>query len=188
MKPSLHYFVVQQIVERDQDHSLMVGHEGFDENALLLRLQAVFRVIDGFIKAVPGESAFAYQPPHVFERRSRFDHRSKRGRVGRHNQVIAQPALESQTRDTKWTVLVIELQVAGVVRGLRDSPRNAALTAVLDLARNYGAVCLIEKRVSVAAHYQERHQVLEHSCRPGYQRAASINLGERAPQMKPVLL
>src|SRR5204863_5485522 len=89
---------------------------------------------------------------------------------------------------TKRTVLIVELQITRIISGLGNTPGNAALSAVLNLAADDGAVRLVQQRPRVASHYQERHQVLEHRRSPGYERAAPVNLSERPAQVKPMLL
>src|SRR5215216_1702884 len=107
MKSSLHYTFVQQVVDSDQAHSLVVGHESFYEDVFLILRQALFRVINRFIKAVTRESAFAHEPPQVVERGPRLDHCGEDRRIGRDYKMITQSALEPEARNAERAILVI---------------------------------------------------------------------------------
>src|SRR6185436_14310139 len=103
-------------------------------------------------------------------------------------QIITEPSLEPEPGDAERTVLVIELEITRVVCGFRDAPGYTSLAAVIYLARNYRVIGLIQKSLGITAHYQQRHEVLEHRRRPGYQRPASVDLSQLPPEMEPVLL
>ena len=58
------------------------------------------------------------------------------GRIGRDDGVRAEAALQAEAGHAEIRVLVGELQVAGVVGGLRDAPGHAELGAIVDLPRD----------------------------------------------------
>ncbi len=188
MKAPLHHVAVDEVVERDEAHALVVRHEGANDGALLRLRQALRRVVDGLVVAVARERALAREAAQVRQRPARRDHRRQRRRVRRDHEVFREPALEPQAGHAEGAVLVVEVEVAAVVGGLRDAPRDAALLAVFDLPPDHRPVRLVEQRPAVAAHDEERHQVLEHRPRPGDERAAPVHGRELAAEVEPVLL
>ena len=116
----------------------------------------------------------------------RLDHRRQRGRVRRDDDVLAQAALESQPGHAEARVLVGELQVAGIVGGLRDAPRHAQLLAEGLLAPHDQPAGFLEQAAGRGTHDEGRHQVLEHGSRPRHERRAAVNGGHGAPEAEPV--
>src|SRR6185295_8599384 len=49
-------------------------------------------------------------------------------------------------------------------------------------------MCLIQKRLGIAIHYQQRHQVLEHGTRPRDERPLATDKRQLATQSKPMFL
>ena len=118
--------------------------------------------------------------------------RAQRGgqhrRIRRDDQVFAKPALEPEAGHAKGLVLVVAVQVARVVRRLGDPPRHREALAVVDLLLHHGQARLVNQRARVAAHDEQRHEVLEHRRAPGQQHPAGAGRRLRAAQPEPVVL
>ena len=66
VKAILRHVLVQQIVECDQTHALMVRHKCAYRRAVLTLLDAFRRVIERFVKPVARQGAFVLQRAQVF--------------------------------------------------------------------------------------------------------------------------
>ncbi len=117
----------------------------------------------------------------------RHHQREHRG-IGRNHQIIGQSALEPEARHAEGAVLVIEMPVDRVVTGFRHAPGDAALVAIFDLPGHRRLAGLVEQRVIVGRHHQQRHQVLEHRAAPRQQNRIATGAGEQAPQGEPAFL
>ena len=156
----LHHGVVQQhIREGDEAHSLMVSQVGLNHRAAVAGLiglaaalvRPAMGVVDGLVEAVAAFDAGAGQAAEVVGRGGRFHQGGERGRVGRHHQLIAQPAFESQPGNAERLVLIVAVAVDHVESRLRDSPGHALLFAVLHLAADRHAAGLVEQSLRVAS-------------------------------------
>ncbi len=58
VKSLLHLVGMHDIVQRDQNHSLVMRHKSADDGAGLIRRQAFGRKINRFVKTETGERAF----------------------------------------------------------------------------------------------------------------------------------
>ena len=112
---------------------------------------------------------------------SGLDHQRQRRRIRRDDQILSQPALQAQPGDPECAVLVGELDVGGAVPGLRNAPRHATLPAIFDLPPHDRVIRLIQQRIAVRRHDQQRHQVLEHRAAPREQRGFPARMREPAP-------
>ena len=172
METLLHRRSVQDVVEREQAHALMVGHPGAQHDAALeIGRQSLGRVVDGFVEAEPADHPFVAQARQVVEHVPRRNRRGQDRRIGGDDEILAQTTLEAEPGNAERAVLVVPVEVAGEVGGLRDAPGHAALRPVLDLALDHRVVGLVEERPGVGAHDEQRHQVLEHRCAPREERS-----------------
>ena len=112
----------------------------------------------------------------------------QRRRVRRHDELVAQAALQSQPGDAEGLVLVGAVAIDEVVGRLRDAPRHAAGGGVVHLPADRQAARLVEQRVRVAPHHQQRHQVLEERRAPRQQHGRAAHARDRASEMEPVHL
>ena len=108
--------------------------------------------------------------------------------IGRDDQVLGQPAFQPQARHAKRPVLIVHMGVERVVTRLGDAPGHAALFAVVDLPAHHRPVSLVEQRVLIGGHDQQRHQVFEHRAAPAQERRRSAGRGQHAAQREPVFL
>ena len=145
-------------------------------------------VVDGLVQAEAPLGPGGREPLQVRAGRLGRHHQGQGRGIGGDHLVFGQPALQPQSRHAEGAVLVVELQVHGVVAGLRDPPGQAAVPAVSDLARHRRPGGLVEQGVRVGRHHQLRHQVLEHRPAPGEQDRLAAGAGECAPQGEPGLL
>ncbi len=178
--------VEEHVGERGHRHALVMRHVGaHHRDARPLgppRPGEVQRLVEP-VRALPTE------PPELDEvsrRRGGVDHGRQRGRVRRDHEVLAQPALQPQPGDTEARVLIGQVEVADVVRGLRDSPRDAVGRAVRDLALDDEPARLLEQAALGRPHDQRGHEVLEHRSRPRHQRGAQLERRHRAAKTEPV--
>src|SRR4029078_7881383 len=112
--------------------------------------------VDRLVEAVRSLQAFRGEAPEVPGGLRRRERGRERGRVGRHDQLVAQAALETQAGDSEGAVLVVVAPVDEVVGALRDSPGDAAVARVLDLAPHAHATALVEDRFRIALHEEQR--------------------------------
>ena len=118
----------------------------------------------------------------------RRHHQRQRRGIRRYHQILGQTAFEPEARYPERAVLVIEMSVDGVVAGFGNPPRDAVLPPISDLPLHRRLGSLVEQRVFVRGHDQERHEVLEHRTAPGKENWFSTVRCEQTPQGKPVLL
>ena len=88
MKAILHHAIVEQIIERNQTHALVMGHVRAHQRATLAFLDALRRVIQSFVKSVTGESTFALEDAQIFHRLSWRYVRCDNGRVRRNYEIF----------------------------------------------------------------------------------------------------
>src|SRR6185369_15150752 len=88
VKTPLHNVAVDQIIERNQDHSLVMRHKGTDNDAFLTRRQAFRRKIDRFVKTETRQSSFLCQAAKIFHRGIGRNESSKSCGIRSTNQVF----------------------------------------------------------------------------------------------------
>ncbi len=194
----LHHRVAEQSVrQRNEGHALVMRQTGTDDRApeasrlarfTLVTLGVAVRVVDGVVEAVLALETRGGQPPQVGGALHRIDHRGQGRRVGRHHQLVAQATLQAEAGDAEGLVLIGVVPVHEIVGRLRDAPRHAAGGRVVDLAADDHAAGFVEERLRVAAHQEQRQQVLEHRSVPRQQHGPAPDAGDGAPQMEPVQL
>src|SRR5580693_8141832 len=84
-------------------------------------------VVERLIKSIGAASACYFQAAKVLQGRSRIDHGRQSGRVGCDDNIFAEAPLEPQAGHAEAGVLIIEVEVTRIVRGLGYSPGHAAL-------------------------------------------------------------
>ncbi len=137
VEAALHRDVVEQVVERQQAHALVVRHVGEQHHARLALGQPFRRVVDRLVEPVAAGAAFRAGRPGSRGRRRRQRRREQAG-VRRDDEVVVEAALQAKAGDAKGVVLVVPLEVLRVVGRLRDAPGHAARGAVADLALHDG--------------------------------------------------
>src|ERR1022692_1792448 len=134
MKARSHRSAVKRVRDSNQTHPWMLRHIGAHDGDTLTLLNTPRRVVQGLIPAVPATPAHVGQTGEIPHRGDWFDHGCERRRIGRDDDILTEPALESEAGDTKIGILIGEIEIAEVVRGLGNPPRNSELSAVFDLA------------------------------------------------------
>ena len=143
LEASLHRPVQQHAGQGQQAHALVVGHKRANDHRTLPARQAGDGVVDGLVQAkAPGQSIRGQALQVTAGGLGRHHHGQCRG-VGRHHQVVAEAAFESQPRHTEGPVLIIEVPIHHVVSGLGHAPGQAQLIAVFDLPGHGGAAGLL---------------------------------------------
>ncbi len=186
-EPPVHGLSQQRLVQRQQAHSAVVGHVAADQGKLLAGGYSAGSVVGGLVEAVSPEEPSCGHRFQVGAGGARVDHQGQDRGIGRHDQIIVQPLLESQSRDAEGPVLVGLLRVELAVATFGDAPRHPLPPSIANLPRDRLAAGLFEQGRVVVGHEQQRHQVLEHGAAPGYEHGGSAARGELAPQMEPVL-
>ena len=82
------------------------------------------------VEAIATARAERGEAREILRRGLRIDHGREPGGVGSDDNVLAEAALQAQAGHAEVRILVGELEVAGVVGGLRNAPRNAEHGAV----------------------------------------------------------
>src|SRR5215217_7114199 len=146
MKTSLDQVVLKNVSERNQAHSLVVSHKRSNQDRLLTFGQSFRRVVDSFIKAVWSKGALFLEPSQIGHRRSRIDAGRQHRCIRRNDEIFNQAALESESRNAKWSILIVEMKIAHVVSGFGNAPRHPALLAILHLALNHRTIGFGQQR------------------------------------------
>ena len=166
VKAILHYALVQQIVQRNQTHALMMGHVGVHYCAVLAFLDSFRSEIERFIESIGRKRAGTLECSQILNCIVRENVRSENRRIRRYHEVFDQTALQSQTGNAERPVLIVEMQIARRVSRFRNSPGHAALAAIFDLSRHHRFVGFAQQRLAIVAHDQQRHEVFEHRAGP----------------------
>ncbi|MNB96790.1 hypothetical protein D3C75_440030 [compost metagenome] len=165
-KAALHRLVAQQVIQRQQAHALVVGHERTQQHVILPRRQPGWGVVDRLVHAkAPGETQ-SLQHLQVLAGSFRRHHQRHHAGIGRDDPILAQAALQPQSRHAERAVLVVQAGIDGVVAGLGHAPRQVQGAAVDDLGLDRMPRGLVQQRVRIAGHHQLRHEVLEHRATP----------------------
>ncbi len=186
-EPSAHRRLEQHVGQGDDRHPLVMGHVRLHDFELDALGKPRRRVVDRFVEAVSPERADGGEPPEVLARGRGVDHGGERRGVGRHDEILGEPALQAEADDAEVRVLVGEVHVARVVSRFRDSPGNAALLPVLNLPPHREAVRVLEEAPGRRLEHEVGHQVLEHRPGPGEQRRAAADRAQGTAEVKPVL-
>ena len=187
MEAPLHHAAVQQVVERQHRHALVMRHVGIDHHPAISAALALEREVDGLVEPHRSAEPELLQHPDVLCGFGGIDREGQHGRVRRHHQVVGQRLLQSQRRDSESAVLIDLVGVEGAIGGFGNAPRDFLLFTVFDLLMDGLMASLIQQRVRESAHEQQRHQVLEHRPAPRKQ-CWSIRCAEvRSTERKPVL-
>ncbi len=184
----LHARVAQRLLDGQQAHALVMGHERAHHGLGLAARHAHRGVVDGLVEAVFARRTERGQALQVGAGGHRLDDRRHRRGVGGDHELVAQAALEPQARHAEGAVLVVQRGVGGVVAGLRDAPGHAALAAVVDLAAHRGAAGLVQQRLLEVGHDQRRHQVLEHRAAPRHQHRIAVVRRQQPAEREPAFL
>ncbi len=188
LEARLHRSPQQHVGVGKQTHALVVCHVRSDHRARFPATLPRRRVVDGLEQAQVAGQPAAGETLQVEARRFRSHHQREGRRVGRNHQIRGESAFQAQPGNPEGAVLVIGVDIDRVVAALRHPPGNTALPPILDLSLHRGHIRLIEQRVLVGRHHQERHEVLEHRAAPRQQDRLSAGRGEQPPQREPAFL
>ena len=186
VETSHHGIAVQQVVQCDEDHSLVMRHEGANDRWSAVRPLARRRAVDRLVQAVASHQAELLQTIEVLQHRMRRDAHSERARIGSDHQIIFEAPLETEVWNTEGSILVVLVCVELVESRLRDAPGHSPPPRVGDLLAHDGPAGPPHHAVGTFAQQQRRHQVLEHGAAPGEQRVGAAHPSERAAQVQPV--
>ena len=189
-----HGGVAQHVRERAERHALVMSEVGAHHDPATRgrgderRVALARRVVDRLVVAERTLEPELGETLQVPRRELGVDERGERGRVGRHHQLVPEPALQAQARHAEGLVLVLARAVDDRERRLGDAPGHLAARGVLHLAAHREGAGAVEQRARVASHQQERRQVLEGGRAPREQHRRAVHARERAAEVEPVLL
>ena len=196
VEPRHEDIVMEDVGERDERHALMMREERAHDFGLSVaggrsasRCRLPRPIVDRLVEA---ESAVEARRVERVASSTRPPPGSTRPAsavaYGATTRSSARPRLKPKARHAERLVLIVARAIRERVRRLRDAPRHAPLPAVFDLPAHARAAALVEQRAGIAAHQQQRHQVLEHRAAPRHQRGAAIDVGHQAAEVEPVVL
>ena len=193
-----HQVARQDVGDGDQAHSLVVREVGLDDDSGAgrrccrqgrLGLCGLARgVVHRVVEPERSRGSFGREAPEVLRGCRRIHQCAQRRRVGRHDELVRESALEPQAGHAKRLVLVVAEPVDEVVGRLRDAPGHVAIAGVFDLALHRHAARSIEQRPRIRPHHEERHQVLEHRRAPGNERRNTVDADDESAEVEPVAL
>ena len=123
------------------------------------------RVVDGVVEPVGALEPLVGEPAQVARRALRVDHRGERRRVRRDDQLVAQAALEAEAGDAEGLVLVVAVAIDERCTRTPRCPRARRGRRRTRPGAHRHAAGLVEQRLRIAPHDQQRHQVLEERAR-----------------------
>ncbi len=186
MEARAHRAVVDDVRDRDDHHALVVRHVRAHHRDRGAIREPGRGVVERLVEAVGAAGPGRRQAPEILHRRGRIDHRRQPRRIGRDDDVLAEPASQSDSRHAEARILVGHFQIARVVARLRHPPRHAALGAIADLPSHHEPGCLLEQASRRRRHDERRHQVLEHRSRPGHEHRVELHRCQRPAEPEPV--
>ena len=185
----------ERVGQGDERHAFVVSQVGANDDAGHIRrpglrcgVRVAICVVDGVKQSVLPLETDAGEPSQVGRARRRIDHRGQCRRVRSHNQLVAQAALQAEAGNAECFVLVRLMSIDDVVGRLRDSPGHPAGCGVVPLVTHGHSTGLVEQRVRVAPHDEERHQILEQRRAPREQHGCAADAGHQSSEMEPVRL
>jgi len=182
--------------ECHQTHTLMVGkvgshavNPGRDGRRLLFGYGSLARrVVESFDEPESARGVFASEAAEVGRGRGGVDESREGRRVRSDDEVLGEPALESEAGNAEGLVPVVPVLIHHVVRRFRNAPWHMVAPAVENLRPHYRAAAALEQGLGVAAQHQQRHQVFEHRAAPGHQRGRALDIHQGAREPEPMLL
>jgi len=133
-EPALHRLLQQHVRKSEETHPLVMRHECAYDGVILAPRHACRGVVDRFVEATSAEEPLFSQCLQIPAGLPRHHHQRQCAGVGRDDEVVAKPALETEPGDSERPVLIDVLHIGGVVAGLRNPPWHGTLPAVFDLA------------------------------------------------------
>ena len=157
MEPGAHLTIMQRVRDGNDGHALVMGHEiAYDRDGLVFR-QSRTGEIEGFVETVAAQRTHLGQAGVVQLRTVWINHGRKTRCIGRDHHVFGEAAFKAETGYTEIGILVSEFQIAGVIGGLRNAPRNIQRPPVGLLAFYYQMIGLLKQAAERCAHHQRRH-------------------------------
>ena len=196
VEPVDHHVAQKDVGDGDERHSLVVGEVGLDDDAAATSSSRGVAVLFRLPRRVVDRVEVPERPPESLRRQAsqiacgldRLEESRQGGRVGSHDEVVGQTALQPEPRDAELLVLVVAEPVGQIVGGLGDSPRHLPVSAVPDLLADRHPATLVEQSPGVRPHQEERHQVLEHRRAPRDERRDSGDADDEPSEMEPMAL
>src|ERR1700720_1598562 len=109
MEAASHHSIAQGVRKCHERHSLMVCHESSYHLDIQAFRQPATCIVDRFVETVGSQAACTRESCKVFHRRRWIDHGCKRSGVRCDYEILAEAALQSETRHSKTRVLVREI-------------------------------------------------------------------------------
>ena len=139
-----------------------MGHDTAHNGDVLIVGQARAGEVEGLKEAKAAARAHDGKPCEVENGSTWVNHRRKTGGVGRYHDILGKAALQAKTGHAEIGILIRELNVPGVVGGLRDAPGQSKRPSVSLLTLHNQAAGLLQQATGGRAHDQGRHKIFEH--------------------------
>ena len=162
MEALSHRAVKDRVGDRDDRHALMMRHEGADESEALAFRNPRGGEIHGLVKSIAAPRAHRRQSLEIRGRGRGINHGRQAGRIRRDDAIFAQSAFQSETRHAKIGILIGQFQIAGIVGGFGNPPRQPQFCPIFDLTAHDEPICLLEQTSRRRAHDERRHEIFEH--------------------------
>ena len=186
MEALSHRAVEDRVGDPGDRHALMMRHEGADESEALAFRNPRGGEVHRLIESKPAPGAQCRQTFEVCGRGRGINHCGQPGRIRRDDAIFAEAPFQSEARHAKIGILIGQFQIARIVGGLGNPPRQPEFFAVFDLTAHDEPICLLQQTPRGRAHDERRHEVLEHGTRPGDQGRAVGNRRSGATEPEPV--
>ena len=162
MEAFAHGAVMDDVVDAQDHHALVVRHVGLDDDAGRVFGQPRPREIDRLVPAIVAPRAHSAETVEILACGDGLDHRRQPAGIGRDDSVFAEAALQAQVRDAEAGILIILLAVQGVILRFRNAPRNIQALGIGNLATHRRLVAERQQAAGRLMHDQRWHQIFEH--------------------------
>ncbi len=178
---------VEEVDERQESHSFMMGHicpHDRTPGPFAVRLMIE---VHRFIVAEIIQHPQTGEPFQISDGLLRCECNRQKCGVGRDDDLIDLTPFEPEFRHPERAVLIGSVHIKVTIRRLRDAPRHAVLAAVSNLDCDGVAGRLVQQRVCKRTLEKKGHQIFEHRAGPAEQHLAPADGAVRPAHGKPVL-
>ena len=162
-------------------------HVGANDRDVARLRHPLAREVQRLVEAVAPAAVQRFESYEILRGGAGCVHRREARRVRRDDEVLAEAALQAESRHAERRVLERQVQVAFVERRFGDPPRHAATLRVIDLPLDDHPARVVDEAAVRRVHQQRRHQVLEHRARPRHEHRLAAHGDQRASEPEPVL-
>src|SRR3970282_2305193 len=110
------------------------------------------RKVDRFVKSIDPQHPQFFHAVNVLHDSLRAQRKRQKGSIRADNQIVLQPALEAETRNTEGAILIIHIDIKAIVSGLRNAPGYTLFQPIIDLAFDCSQTALMQQSVWISMH------------------------------------